>query len=77
MKVQILGVGCAKCKALYAAAEQAVQTSGVTAELEKIEDVQTIARMGVMSTPALAIDGEVKSTGKLLTPDEIARYLSA
>ncbi len=77
MKVQILGVGCAKCKALYAAAEQAVQASGVAAELEKIEDIQTIARMGVMSTPALAIDGQVKSTGKLLTPDEIARYLSA
>lgn len=75
MTVQILGTGCAKCKKLYEAASQAVADSGVQADLVKIEDVQQIVAMGVMMTPALAIDGQVKSTGKLLTPSEIAALL--
>lgn len=75
MVVQILGTGCAKCKKLYEAAAQAVTDSGVDAQIEKIEDVQKIVAMGVMMTPALAIDGQVKSTGKLLTPTEIAALL--
>ena len=75
MTVQILGTGCAKCKKLYEAASQAVTDSGVQADLVKIEDVQQIVAMGVMMTPALAIDGQVKSTGKLLTPGEITALL--
>ena len=75
MTVQILGTGCAKCKKLYEAASQAVTDSGVQADLVKIEDVQQIVAMGVMMTPALAIDGQVKSAGKLLTPGEIAALL--
>ncbi|MBI5834673.1 MAG: TM0996/MTH895 family glutaredoxin-like protein [Armatimonadetes bacterium] len=75
MVVQILGTGCAKCKKLHEAAAQAVAETGVDARLEKIEDVQQIVAMGVMMTPALAIDGAVKSMGKLLTPTEIATLL--
>lgn len=77
MQVQILGTGCAKCKKLFAAAEQAVQDTGVSAELVKIEDVQEIVKLGVMLTPALAVDGQVKSVGKVLTPAEIAALLTA
>ena len=75
MTVQILGTGCAKCKKLYEAAAQAVADSGVDAELTKIEDIQQMVAMGVMSTPALAIDGQVKSAGRLLSPTEIAKLL--
>jgi len=77
VKVQILGTGCAKCKTLYANAEAAVKEAGVAAELEKIEDIQQIVKMGVMMTPALAIDGEVQFTGKVASPAEIAKLLSA
>ena len=75
MIVQILGTGCAKCKKLHEAAARAVADTGVDAQIEKIEDVQKIVAMGVMMTPALVIDGVVKSTGKLLTPTEIAALL--
>lgn len=63
MKVQILGTGCPKCRALTANAEKAITELGVDAEVEKVETIAEIARMGVMMTPALAVDGEVKSTG--------------
>ncbi|MEX0893013.1 MAG: thioredoxin family protein [Gemmatimonadota bacterium] len=63
MKVQILGTGCPKCKALTANAEKAVAELGITAEIEKVEKIADIARMGAMMTPALAIDGHIKSTG--------------
>ena len=75
MIVQILGTGCAKCKKLYDAVVRAVADTGVDAQIEKIEDVQKIVAMGVMMTPALVIDGVVKSDGKLLTPTEIAALL--
>ena len=75
MIVQILGTGCAKCKKLYDAVVRAVADTGVDAQIEKIEDVQKIVAMGVMMTPALVIDGVVKSAGKLLTPTEIAALL--
>jgi small redox-active disulfide protein 2 len=77
MKVQILGTGCPKCKALTANAERALQELGMTAEIEKIEKIADIARMGVMMTPGLAIDGEVKSTGHLLSVEQVKRILSA
>lgn len=63
MKIQILGTGCAKCRALTANAERAVAELGVDAEIEKVDQIADIVRMGVMMTPALAIDGEVKSVG--------------
>lgn len=77
MRVQILGAGCPRCKMLTANTEEAIRKSGVEAELEKVSDIKEIMKFGVMATPALAIDGEVKSSGKLLSSDEIAKILEA
>lgn len=76
MKVQILGTGCPKCRALTANAERALQDLGLTAEIEKVEKIADIARMGVMMTPGLAVDGEVKSTGHLLSVQQVKAILS-
>lgn len=75
MKVQILGTGCPKCKQLTANAEQAIKDAGVDAEIEKVSDIQEIMKFGVMMTPALAVDGQVKSVGKILSAKEIADIL--
>ncbi|MBI9106999.1 MAG: TM0996/MTH895 family glutaredoxin-like protein [Spirochaetales bacterium] len=77
MKIQILGTGCPKCKALEASALEAVKKSGSDAQVIKVTDLDEIMNMGVMMTPALAIDGEVKSAGKVLTPDQVAEYIKA
>ena len=71
MKIQILGTGCAKCKALEASALEAVKASGSDYEVVKVTDLDEIMEMGVMVTPALAIDGDVKSAGKVLTPAQV------
>jgi small redox-active disulfide protein 2 len=63
MKVQILGTGCPKCRALTAHAERALAELGIDAELVKVEKIADIARMGALMTPALAIDGEIRLTG--------------
>jgi len=76
MKVEILGAGCPKCKKLAENAEQAAKQLGVDAEIVKVTDIQEIIKRGVMVTPALAVDGEVKSSGKVLSSIEIADYLS-
>lgn len=75
MKVQILGSGCAKCKLLEEHARQAVAELGIQAEIEKVTDLETIVEMGVMMTPALAVDGVVKSVGRVLTKEQVASYL--
>lgn len=75
MKVQILGSGCSNCKKLEANAAEAIRESGMEAVIEKITDVGKIAEMGVMMTPALALDGAVKSAGQVLTKDQIIRIL--
>ncbi len=75
MKLQILGTGCPKCKALAANAEEAVKQSGVDAEIVKIEKLPEIMEFGVMMTPALAIDGEVKASGKVLSVAQITQML--
>ncbi|WP_422478415.1 thioredoxin family protein [Pleomorphochaeta sp. DL1XJH-081] len=74
MVIQILGTGCPKCKALEANARQAVEAGAIEATIEKITDIDKIMDMGVMITPALAIDGVVKSSGKLLNKDQILDY---
>lgn len=71
MKIEILGTGCTKCEALTEVAKQAVAKIGGFHEVVKVEDITEIMNYGVMSTPALVIDGEVKSTGKLLSVDEV------
>jgi len=75
MKIQILGTGCPKCKTLYANTEAALKTAGIEATIEKIEKIQDIIRFGVMTTPALAVDGKVKSAGKVLSPEQIQALL--
>ena len=74
-KIQILGTGCPKCKLLFANAEAAVKSAGIEAQLEKVEKIADILKFGVMSTPALVVDGAVKSVGKILNADEIRKLL--
>ena len=75
MKVQVLGTGCPKCGQLIANVEAAVAESGVDAEVEKVEDIKQILAFGVMMTPALVLDGEVKSSGKVLNVNQIVEML--
>jgi small redox-active disulfide protein 2 len=75
MKIQILGMGCPKCKKLYEAAEQAAKELGLDYEMEKIDDIDRITEMGVMMTPALAIDGEVKLVGRVPTVENLKEIL--
>ena len=75
-KIQILGTGCPKCKLLFANTETAVKSTGLDAQIEKVEKIADIMKFGVMSTPALVVDGAVKSVGKVLSPDDIKKYLA-
>lgn len=75
MKIEVLGPGCAKCKTLYENAKKAVEMSGKEAEVIKVEEIQKIMKYGVMSTPALVVDGVVKFSGKVASPDEIRGML--
>ena len=75
MNIKVLGTGCKKCKELEANTREAVKLAGVEAEIEKVEDIQSIMSYGVMLTPALVVDGVVKSTGKLLKPEEIVKII--
>ena len=77
MKIQVLGTGCAKCKQLTANAEKAVAELGIVVPVEKVEDIREIMKFKVMSTPALVVDGEVKSAGKVLAPEAIKEVLRA
>ena len=75
MKIEVLGTGCPKCQATVRNAEQAVKELGVQAEVLKVEDLSEITARGVMVTPALAIDGEIKCSGRIPTVDEIKNWL--
>ena len=73
--IQILGTGCPKCKKLAENAEAAIKNLGVECEIEKVTKINEIMKFGVMVTPALAVDGEVKVIGKVLSPGEIKGML--
>jgi small redox-active disulfide protein 2 len=75
MKIQVLGTGCPKCKKMYENAEQAVKDLGICADLEKVQDLKAIMNFGVMVTPALAIDGEVKVAGKIPSVEDIKKLV--
>ncbi|MFH1069167.1 MAG: thioredoxin family protein [Candidatus Glassbacteria bacterium] len=75
-KLQILGTGCLKCQKLTENTEAAAKELGLAYELEKVKDINAIMKFGVMMTPALAVDGEVKVSGKVPEIDEIKKYLS-
>ncbi len=76
MEIKVLGSGCAKCKKLYAEAQEAVARSGQAASLVKVEDLQAIMAHGVRQTPALVIDGRVRSTGRIPGAEEIAGWIA-
>ena len=75
MIIKILGKGCPKCKALEELATLDIAEIGIDASIEKVTDIDQILDMGVMITPALVIDGEIKSVGKLLSKDRIIALL--
>lgn len=77
LKIQIYGSGCDKCKQLAANVEAAAKKLGVEFELEKVTTINAITAAGIMMTPALAVNGKVVSSGKLLSPDEVGKYLLA
>jgi len=74
-KIQILGTGCAKCKKLAEQTEQAARAISMEYDLEKVTDIQAIIGFGVMSTPALVVDGKVKVAGKVPSVEEIKKLL--
>jgi small redox-active disulfide protein 2 len=76
MQLLVIGPGCTKCKTLAQSTEQAVKELGITAEIHKVTDLQQIMALGVMMTPALAIDGNVKVVGKVPSIGELKTLLS-
>ena len=76
MKLQVLGTGCPKCKKLTENAEAAAEDLGIDCEIEKVTDVNDIMEYGVMMTPALAVDGEVKVAGKVASVADIKELLT-
>ncbi len=75
-KIQILGTGCPKCKALAENAEAAAKELGIEYEIEKVTQINDMMAFGVMVTPALVIDGQVKVAGKVASPEDIKGMLS-
>ena len=75
-RIQILGTGCPKCKKLAENAEAAAEELGIDYEIEKVTDINEIMKFGVMMTPALAVDGQVKVVGKVPSPDQIKQMLA-
>ena len=75
MKIELLGTGCPKCKQLEANAKKALEELGKKAEIVKVTEIDKIVSYGVMSTPAIVIDGEVKSYGKVADIEEIKKWL--
>lgn len=75
LKIEILGTGCKKCQQLEANAKQAVSARNLTAEVVHITDMMEIVQRGVMATPALVVNDEVVSQGKVISAEEIAPYL--
>ncbi len=75
MKIEVLGTGCAKCAKLYETVKEAVAEAGVEAEVVKVQDIMEISKRGVLMTPALTIDGEVKVAGKVPKTAELVKML--
>lgn len=75
-KLQILGTGCPKCKQLAELTEQAARELGIEFEMEKVTDIQEIMKFGIMMTPALAVDGEVKVAGKVPSVEDLKKMIA-
>jgi small redox-active disulfide protein 2 len=76
MKIEIIGSGCPKCNKTFENAKQAIANAGIQAELVKVTDIKDIMNYGVMITPALAIDGKLKVSGRIPSADEILNWIS-
>jgi len=76
MLIQVLGTGCAKCTKLAALSEEAAKQSGVEYTLEKVRDINKIVAMGVMTTPALLVDGKLKCSGNLPSVEQLVKMLT-
>jgi len=76
MNIQVLGPGCARCKQLFSNTQTAVIQSEIQADIEKVEDIEIIMKYGIMSTPALVVDGVVKFSGKVPSVDELKKLLT-
>ncbi len=77
MKIQILGTGCSRCKALASNAAKAVKELGLDAEIEKVTGIQDILKFEILMTPGLVIDGKVRAAGRVPSTDEIKQLLVA
>lgn len=75
MVIKVLGSGCKNCKVLEANTIEAVKQMGIVATVEKVEKIEEIMSYGVMSTPALVVDEIVKSMGRVLSPEDIKKFL--
>ncbi|MEM2123868.1 MAG: thioredoxin family protein [Methanolinea sp.] len=75
MKIEVLGTGCMKCRRLAKNVEQAVAELGIDAEIQKVEDIAAIMDRGVMLTPALIVDGELKVSGRVADVKELKEIL--
>ncbi|MDQ1253486.1 MAG: hypothetical protein QG646_2653 [Euryarchaeota archaeon] len=76
MKIEILGTGCSKCNKTKEVVEKVLKNTGVKAEVVKVEDIETIMKYGVMITPAVVIDGDVKIVGKVPDEKEIRKWIT-
>jgi small redox-active disulfide protein 2 len=76
VNIKILGTGCPKCNSLEKLTRKAVSENGIDAEIEKVEDIMEIMNYGIMKTPALVIDGEVKISGRLPSDKELKELLT-
>ncbi len=76
MKIEILGTGCSKCKKLTQLAQETVNELGISAEVVKVENIDDIMNYGVMITPAIAIDEEIKAAGRIPSKDEIKKWIN-
>ena len=76
MNIKIYGTGCPKCKTLAANVAAALAEAGLAAEVEKVTDIDAIVARGILSTPALEIDGEIVASGRVLSPEEVRRIIN-
>ncbi|BEQ14207.1 thioredoxin family protein [Desulfoferula mesophila] len=76
MEIKVLGPGCAKCKKAEEVVKEAVAEAGVTAEVEKVTGMMDIAAYGVLGTPAVVVDGQVKLVGKVPTKEQVKSWLA-
>lgn len=75
MDIKVLGPGCAKCQKTERIVKEAVSESGVSANVEKITDLRKIAEYGVFGTPAVVVDGDVKSVGKVPSKEDVQKWI--